>query len=98
MMISRNQRLLSEWIWSGHSPRWRGVSRKAPSKTALFTPVLNPDYRDILSIFKVGVDYLIVGAYALAAHGHPHATGDIDLWVEASSENSKPESASVSKK
>ena len=43
---------------------------------------LNPDFRDILSSFNTeGVEYLVVGAYALAAHGLPRATGDIDLWV-----------------
>ena len=34
-------------------------------------------------------DFLIVGAYALAAHGHPRATGDIDIWIQASEENAK---------
>jgi len=34
-------------------------------------------------------DFLIVGAYALAAHGHPRATGDIDIWIRASEENAK---------
>jgi hypothetical protein len=34
--------------------------------------LLNPDYKDILSIFNdEKVDYLVVGAYALAAHGLP---------------------------
>jgi hypothetical protein len=28
-----------------------------------------------------GVEYLVVGAYALAAHGRVRATGDLDLWV-----------------
>lgn len=38
--------------------------------------MLNPDYRDILSIFnEEKVEYLVVGAYALAAHGLPRATG-----------------------
>jgi hypothetical protein len=32
-------------------------------------------------------DYLVVGAYALAAHGFPRATGDIDLWVRPTKEN-----------
>ncbi len=51
--------------------------------------MLNPDYRDILSIFAEDeVEYLLVGSYALAAHGHPRATGDIDLWVRPSLENS----------
>ena len=50
--------------------------------------MLNPDYRDILSIFSdEKVEYLIVGAYALAAHGNPRATGDIDLWVNPTERN-----------
>ena len=34
-------------------------------------------------------EFLIVGAYALAAHGHPRATGDIDVWVRRSDDNAK---------
>jgi len=34
-----------------------------------------------------GADYLVVGAYALAAHGLPRATGDIDLWVRPTPPN-----------
>jgi hypothetical protein len=50
--------------------------------------LLNPDYRDMLSAFEEeGVKYLLVGAYALAVHGHVRATGDIDLWVETSEDN-----------
>ena len=33
--------------------------------------------------------FLVVGAYALAAYGYPRATGDFDIWVEATEENSK---------
>ena len=52
--------------------------------------MLNPDYKDILSAFNAeGVDYLLVGAYALAVHGLPRATGDIDLWVRRSPENAE---------
>jgi hypothetical protein len=52
--------------------------------------VLNPDYRDMLSAFAdAEVEYLVVGAYALAAHGHPRATGDIDLWVRPTLKNAK---------
>ena len=44
--------------------------------------MLNPHYRDLLSAFAdANVEYLVIGAYAVAAHGHPRATGDIDLWV-----------------
>lgn len=50
--------------------------------------LLNQDYRDILSEFcAAGVEFLLVGAYALAAHGLPRATGDIDLWIRCSAEN-----------
>jgi predicted nucleotidyltransferase len=50
--------------------------------------VLNEDYRDILQCLRDNeVQFLIVGAYAMAAHGYPRATGDIDLWVMASREN-----------
>jgi hypothetical protein len=52
--------------------------------------LLNPDYRDMLSAFDdEKVEYLVVGAYALAAHGLPRATGDIDLWVRPTSENAQ---------
>ncbi len=52
--------------------------------------MLNPDYRDILSIFNEGdVDYLVVGAYALAAHGVPRATGDIDIWIRCEAGNAR---------
>ncbi len=52
--------------------------------------MLNPDYRDILSAFTdAGVEYLIVGAYALAAHGLPRATGDLDLWVRPTPANAR---------
>jgi hypothetical protein len=50
--------------------------------------VLNPDFRDMLSALSdEGADYLLVGAYAVAVHGIPRATGDLDLWVRVSAEN-----------
>jgi hypothetical protein len=50
--------------------------------------MLNRDFRDVLSGFNAeGVEYLVVGAYALAAHGLPRATGDLDLWIARSPEN-----------
>jgi hypothetical protein len=49
---------------------------------------VNPDFRDILSAFSAeGVEFVVVGAYALAAHAVPRATGDIDLWVATTGEN-----------
>ncbi|MEW6733091.1 MAG: hypothetical protein AB1489_17320 [Acidobacteriota bacterium] len=50
--------------------------------------MLNPNFRDMLLIFsEEQVNYMVVGAYALAAHGLPRATGDIDLWIQCSQEN-----------
>lgn len=50
--------------------------------------LLNPDFRDILQAFSdESVAYLLVGAYALAVHGYPRATGDIDLWINPTPEN-----------
>jgi hypothetical protein len=39
------------------------------------------------SLNSHGVDYLVVGAHALAFHGRPRYTGDIDLWLRPTHEN-----------
>jgi hypothetical protein len=41
------------------------------------------------ALCDAGADYLIVGAHALAAHGRPRATGDLDIWVRPTAENAK---------
>ncbi len=52
--------------------------------------MLNKDYKEMLQILLGNeVKFLVVGAYAMGAYGYPRATGDFDIWVEASSENSK---------
>ena len=44
--------------------------------------MLNPDFKELLQSFhSTGVDYLLVGGYAMAGHGYPRYTGDIDLWI-----------------
>jgi hypothetical protein len=51
-------------------------------------PELNEDFVDLLRALLVArVEFLIVGAHALAAHGIPRATGDLDVLVEPSVEN-----------
>ena len=43
---------------------------------------MNPHFVEILRAFRdEGVEHLVIGAHALAAHGHVRATVDIDLWV-----------------
>lgn len=50
--------------------------------------MLNEDYKDMLqSLVDEKVRFLLVGAYALAAHGYPRATMDIDIWVMPSPDN-----------
>jgi len=51
---------------------------------------VNRDFRDLLAEFNAqGVEYLVVGAHALAAHGHVRATKDLDVWVRPDGENAK---------
>ncbi len=51
---------------------------------------LNDDFRDLLVVFAdAGVEFVIVGAYALAFHGAPRASGDIDLFVRPALENAQ---------
>ena len=52
--------------------------------------MFNPDFKDMLSALSdVEADFLLVGAYAMAAHGHPRATGDLDLWVRPNAKNAQ---------
>jgi hypothetical protein len=51
---------------------------------------MNQDFVDLLRAFTAAdVRFLIVGAYALALHGRPRATGDLDVWIEATPENAR---------
>jgi hypothetical protein len=47
----------------------------------------NNDFKDMLfALNNAEVNYLVVGAYAVAVHGYPRATGDLDIWVQANLE------------
>jgi len=49
---------------------------------------MNPDFVEMLSELSAsGAEFLVVGAHALAAHGYPRATGDLDIWVRADVSN-----------
>jgi hypothetical protein len=51
---------------------------------------MNSDFKELLSIFnELGVKYLVVGGYAVAAHAEPRFTKDLDIWVETSNENAE---------
>ena len=50
----------------------------------------NEDYREMLcALHDADVEFMLVGAYALASHGFPRATVDLDLWVRPTPENSQ---------
>jgi hypothetical protein len=52
--------------------------------------LLNPDFHDMLSLLcEESAEFLLVGAYALATHGLPRATGDMDIWIHPSRENAQ---------
>ncbi|HET7291261.1 MAG TPA: hypothetical protein VFM88_02445 [Vicinamibacteria bacterium] len=49
---------------------------------------MNPDFRDFLAaLLDAGVRFLVVGAHAMAVHGVPRATGDLDVWIAADAGN-----------
>ena len=52
--------------------------------------MLNSDYKDILeSLLNEDAEFILVGAYALALHGFPRATMDIDIWVNPMPDNAE---------
>lgn len=64
-------RRLNEWLRSNSCD---GQSMDAP--------LLPADFKEFLSVLNAhGVDYLLVGGYAVGIHGYPRATVDLDLWV-----------------
>jgi len=45
--------------------------------------VLNPDFKEFIQLLNEhNVRYLIIGGYAVAFHGHPRYTKDLDVWIE----------------
>ena len=49
-----------------------------------------PDFRELLALFNAHhVEYLIVGGYALAFHGAPRFTGDLDIFVKSEAANAQ---------
>lgn len=52
--------------------------------------MINKDFKEFIELLnKNDVRYLVVGGYALAFHGFPRYTKDIDLWVWVNQENAK---------
>lgn len=65
-------------------PRWN----KSGANTTSGDRVLNQDLKEFIqSLNNSQIRYLIIGGYAVAFHGHPRYTKDLDVWVELSHEN-----------
>lgn len=57
---------------------------------------LHPDWNEFFDLLKRhGVRYLIVGGYAVAAHGYPRYTADIDVFIARDARNAKRIAAAV---
>jgi hypothetical protein len=75
------------------NPRRVGRTRKvatagAPAERGV--PEYFADFVDVVTELNAAhARYLIVGAYAMAIHGVPRATGDLDIWVEPTPENAR---------
>lgn len=51
---------------------------------------LSRDFREFVEFLNANrVSYLLVGGYAVAVHGHPRYTKDLDIWIEAERENAR---------
>ncbi|HEY4966638.1 MAG TPA: nucleotidyltransferase [Puia sp.] len=49
---------------------------------------LAQDFEDFVKLLNLhGVEYMVVGGYALAFHGKPRHTGDLDIWISISEKN-----------
>ena len=50
--------------------------------------MLSQDFKEFIgSLNDNGVEYLIIGGYAVAFHGHPRYTKDLDIWIQISTDN-----------
>ncbi len=50
--------------------------------------ILEKDFEDFVKLLnKYNVAYMVVGGYALALHGKPRHTGDLDIWIDVSEDN-----------
>ena len=52
--------------------------------------MMNKDFKEFVQLLAAhDVHYLVVGGYAVAYHGHPRYTKDLDIWIEATAKNAK---------
>jgi Nucleotidyl transferase of unknown function (DUF2204) len=58
--------------------------------------MFSQDFKEFVELLiKHKVEYLIVGGYAVGVHGHPRYTGDLDIWLNPTTENARSILAAV---
>ena len=86
---------------SGHLVMMTGAAWRARARRRIVSPRsssfdrscmamirLPTEFKEFLRLLNsAAVDYLVVGGYAVAFHGHPRATGDFDIWIATRPEN-----------
>jgi hypothetical protein len=81
MMLTTGDRFLHRRGW----PLWK----RSAKNTIAGKPMLNQDFKEFIQLLNANqVRYLVVGGYAVALHGYPRYTKDIDIWIEMTPENS----------
>jgi hypothetical protein len=72
-------------------PRWRDCGPLTPCAALISKLMLlleNKDFREFVELLNSnGVKYLVVGGHAVALHGYPRFTGDLDIWIATDPEN-----------
>ena len=80
MILPIGKHNLTRFAW----PQWT----KLDANTMFGSMVLSPDFKEFLRSLNANrVRYLVAGAYAVAFHGYPRYTKDLDLWTNTDPEN-----------
>jgi len=67
-------------------PHWKNCAQNIINGNI----ILSQDFKEFLELLNVNqVRYLVVDGYAVAIHGHPRYTKDIDIWIESTPENAE---------
>ncbi len=71
-----------------HARPRNGSSTWKPFAESIMDIQLPLDFKEFLKLLNAkGVQYLLIGGYAVAFHGYPRATSDIDIWIAVDPEN-----------
>ena len=76
------------WLIGMPAARWNACVMSRSSAGSTMDLTLPPDFKDFLSLLNSnGVEYLLIGGYAVAYHGYPRTTNDMDIWIAPRPDN-----------